>query len=260
MPHKFRLGRKARKFNPRVPHLSALMGSKHRRLMPIPVDRDYTAGMPDDLGEMLNDELGDCTIAAKYHARQVRTFVATGKMVTESDACVEQFYEEACGYIPGDPTTDQGGNMQDVLTYEVTKGLPIGDGTQRLKIAAFVEIDPRNPDDLMLAIDECGLIDIGFNVPAFIMPDDAVPPLVWDVQATNRSIIGGHDVIQPGRVGGIYTTVSWGSPNYRMTEAFFEEYVDEAYGIITEEWITSTGKTPFGLGLSDWQALMEALK
>lgn len=261
MPHKFRMGRSARKHSPRIPHLSSLMGSKHRRMVPIPVDRDWSTRMPDDLGVMLNDSLGCCTASSKFHDRQARTFVASGNMVTESDTCVQLLYERSCGYVPGDPSTDLGGNIQDVLTYLLTKGLPVGDGSASLKIDAFVEIDPRNPDDLMLAIDQCGLIDVGFNVPAFLMPDDgSPPPLVWDVQPSNRRIIGGHDITQPGRVNGLYRTISWGRKDYQMTEAFFEEYVDEAYAVITEEWVTATGKTPFGLGLADWRALMEALK
>jgi hypothetical protein len=45
-----------------------------------------------------------------------------------------------------------------------------------------------------------------------------------------------------------------------MTEAFFENYTTEAYAIITQEWITATGKTPFGLSLADWEYQMQALR
>jgi hypothetical protein len=182
-------------------------------------------------------------------------------MATESDACVQLLYERSCGYIPGDPSTDLGGNIQDVLTYLLTQGLPVGDGTTSQKIIAFIEVDPRNPDDLMLALDECGVLDCGVNLPAYIMPDDgSEPPHLWNTQHANRRIIGGHDITVAGRVGGVYRVITWGSKAYQATQSFFDEYVTETYAVITEEWITSTGKTPFGLGLSDWQALMEALK
>ncbi len=74
--------------------------------------------MPVDLGEMLNSDLGDCTCAAFFHARQVWTFNAGGAEITEPDADVlELSYSEACGYVQGDDSTDQGGNEQAVLTY-----------------------------------------------------------------------------------------------------------------------------------------------
>ena len=209
---------------------------------------------------MLGDEAErTAPSAAEYLlARQVRTFVASrhhGHRVRT--ACVEQFYEEACGYIPGDPTTDEGGNMQDDADgMRVTKGLPIGDPeTKRLKIAAFVEIDPRNPDDLMLAIDECGLIDIGFNVPAFIMPDD-IPcrrALVWDVQAfpdhQHRSSVDTTSSSQAAS-GVSYTTVSWGSPELPDDRGILRGVRRQGLQHHPrEEWITSTGKTPFGAWL-----------
>ena len=260
MAHRFKLGRKPRTFDSNIPHLSALLGTPSRRHYAVPLDVDYTKGMPASVGMMLNNDLSDCTSAAKYHARQVRTFVATGKMVTESDACVEKFYCGSCDYVPGNPDTDQGGNMQAVLAYLLKNGLPIGDGSQVAKIVGYLEVDARNPDDLMLAIEECGLIDIGFGVPAYLMPEDgSPPPLIWDVERRNRRIIGGHDVIQPGRTNGLYRTVSWGSTGYQMTERFFEAYVDEAYAVITAEWIEQSGKTPFGLTLADWQKQMAGI-
>ena len=109
--------------------------------------------MPDDLGKSFNDEQATAS-AAEYHSRQVGFFVATGTMITESDACVEQFYEE-CGYVPGDQR-DQGGNMQDVLTYEVTKGLPIGDGTTPEESPALRGEIVRNPGDRCWRRSGCG--------------------------------------------------------------------------------------------------------
>ena len=96
----FKLGRLHRSYDPRIPHLSALLAGK--TLPPPPAQVDYTKGMPTNLGMMLNNTLGDCTCAAVYHAIQVWTFNATkGKsMETEPDSDVEKLYELACGYKP----------------------------------------------------------------------------------------------------------------------------------------------------------------
>src|SRR5271154_6174887 len=99
----FKLGRTPRAYDPRVPHMSALLAGK---TLPVPPSSvDYTKGMPANLGVMLNDTLGDCTCAAFYHALQVWTFnVTKGKAIdTEPDIDVKKLYELACGYNPNTP-------------------------------------------------------------------------------------------------------------------------------------------------------------
>ena len=81
--------------------------------------------MPADFGVMLNDQLGCCTIAAYFHARQVWSFNAGGMEITNPDSDVLFGYQKICGYDPSNPTTDQGGNEQDVLTYLLNTGPPV---------------------------------------------------------------------------------------------------------------------------------------
>ena len=187
-----------RSYNPRVPHMSALLAGQS--LAPPPPSVDYTKGMPANLGMMLNDTLGDCTCAAVYHAIQVWSFNAQQKIDTEPDPDVEKLYVLACGYNPRVGGEGPGGNEQHVLTYLLKHGAPIGPaGKGRHKIAAFVEVDPRNVDDVKRTIDDCGVAYIGFNVPAYIVPPPpAAPPAVWDVETKNASIVGGHAVVLAG--------------------------------------------------------------
>src|SRR5271170_6620209 len=95
-----KLGRLRRSFDPRIPHMSALLAGQ--TLPPPPPSVDYTTGMPPNLGMMMNDTLGDCTCAAYYHALQVWSFDASGKIDTETDNDVEELYEKACGYKPSE--------------------------------------------------------------------------------------------------------------------------------------------------------------
>ncbi len=175
----FKLGRLHRSYDPRIPHLSALLAGK--TLPPPPAQVDYTKGMPTNLGMMLNNTLGDCTCAAVYHAIQVWTFNgAKGKsMDTEPDSDVEKLYELACGYKPQGGGEGPGGNEQHVLTYLLKKGAPTGpNGQTTHKIDAFVEVDPRMTDDVKRTINDCGLAYIGFNVPQYIVPTTGAPPAV----------------------------------------------------------------------------------
>ena len=255
-----KLGRLRRSYDPRVAHMSALLAGQTPT--PPPPFVDYTEGMPQNLGMMLNDTLGDCTCAAVYHALQVWSFNADGptSMDTEPDADVEQLYIQACGYNPNVPGEGPGGNEQKVLTYLLKKGAPTGpNGQTRHKIVAFVEVDPRNTDDVKRAINNCGLAYIGFNVPQNIMPQGSPPPAVWDVAPGNPPIIGGHAVVLPGYDANGVKVISWGQ-YYTMTWAFFAKYVDEVYAIADPDWIEAKGTTPGGLTLAELEAQMQGLR
>jgi hypothetical protein len=256
--YRFKFGRTPRSYDPCVPHMSALMAGQTPP--PPPPSVDWTTGMPANLGMMLNDTLGDCTCAAVYHALQVWTFNANPPILTEPDADVEKLYELACGYKPSESGEGPGGNEQHVLTYLLRHGAPAGaNGAERQKIAAFVEVDPRNTDDIKRAINDCGLVYIGFNVPAFLMPPGSPPPQVWDVQSTDTQSVGGHAVILPGYDASGFKVISWGS-YYTMTEAFFAQYVDEVYAIADPNWIAAKGTTPGGLSLAQLESQMAGLK
>src|SRR5579863_2468196 len=257
-PSGFRLGRLHRTYDPRVPHLSALLAGQTPP--PPPASVDYTKGMPADLGMMLNDKLGDCTCAAAYHAIQVWTFNAGKKVVTWPDSDVEKLYIQACGYNPEVPGEGPGGNEQHVLTYWLKKGVPTGPkGATRHEIAAFVEVDPRNTDDVKRTIDDCGVAYIGFNVPASIYGSDDLPLKTWDFVSATSKIVGGHAVVLAGYDANGAKVISWGS-YYTMTWNCFAHYVDEAYAIADGEWIEKIGKTPGGFTLDQLEAQMQALK
>jgi hypothetical protein len=256
MPN-FKLGRLHRSYDPSIPHMSALTAGQV--LPPPPPSVDYTAKLPANLGMMLNDKLGDCTCAAVYHAIQVWSGNAGAQVLTEPDADVQKLYVLACGYNPRVAGEGPGGNEQHVLKYLLKTGAPFGPkGAQKHKIAAFVEVDARNIDDVKRAIADCGVAYIGFNVPAFLMPPGAEPPAVWDVQASGTNIIGGHAVVLAGYTAAGARVISWGQ-YYTMTWAFFAAYVDEVYAIADHLWIESGGGTPGGLTLPELEVQMKAL-
>jgi hypothetical protein len=248
-----KLGRNPRTYDARIPHLSAVLAGQV--LSPPPISVDYTKSLPSTLGMMLNDTLGDCTCAAYYHARQVWSFNANKKEITESDSDVKQLYEKACGYDPANPTSDSGGVEQDVLTYLLNNGAPIVGGID--KILGFVEVDPRNLDDIKRTINDCGVVYIGITVPNYLM--DSVPD-VWDTHPSgDNTPAGGHAIVLAGYDLDTFTLISWGR-TYKMTNRFFAQFTDEAYGIADAEWVAATGKTPGGLSLSQLETQMAALK
>jgi hypothetical protein len=258
MSHKF--GRLPREFDPRIPHLSALFAGKPRPRPP--QSRHWGSRMPADLGVMLNDKLLNCTCAAFYHALQVWSFNVAGKlaakMVTGSDTNVTQLYTLACGYDPKRPGEGPGGKGQHVLRYLLNHGAPVGQ-RRRNKILAYIEIDPRQIDDVRRAINDCGLVYVGFNAPQYLGPQNRHLPKVWDVDPADRKIIGGHAVVLPGYDEETVDVISWGR-FYKMTWRFFSKYVEEVYAIADPAWIAAIGKTPGGLSPKELEIQMQALR
>lgn len=250
-------GRLPRGYDPRIPHFSATVAGK--RLTPIPAEVDYLAGMPANLGYMLNNNIGDCTCAACGHFDQIWSFNASGKTITPPDADVLALYEQAGGYLLGQPSTDQGASMQVVLYDWFTSGFAGN------KLAGYIEVDPRNFHDLQQVIWQGGGLYMGFSVPAYLQYLES-PGATWDLPGTNgidsgadTSIIGGHAVVGAGYdASGNIIIESWGS-RYTMTSAFRAKYVDECYGLGNQLWIEKTGLSPAGLTLEQWAALMQGL-
>jgi hypothetical protein len=256
-----RLGRLPRSHDKRIPMLHDLLAGTVQP--PPPAEVDYTKGMPANLGMMLNDSLGDCTCAAFYHALQVWSFNASkgAALDTEPDVDVKLLYEKACGYNPARGGEGPGGNEQKVLTYLLNKGAPAGpNGTQVKKIAAFVEVAVANTDNVKRTVADCGVCYIGFNVPQYIMPPGKNPLPVWDVNpGGDNTIVGGHAVVLAGYNAQGARVISWGE-YYTMTWAFFEKFVDEAYGIADSQWFNEKGTNVGGLTLAQLEAAMAALK
>lgn len=221
----------------------------------VPSTINYAPTNIIDWGMFLNDQLGDCTCAAFYHALQIWSLGAKRPEMTESDSSVLSLYEKATGYNPDDPSTDQGGVEQNVLTYVLHSGAPV-DGGSVHKISAFYEVDPRNTSDVKQTIYECGLAYIGFDVPQNLMPENGETPSLWTVEP-GQQIIGGHAIILTGYDSQGLDLISWGA-KYRMTWAFFAKYVDEVYAIVDPEWIKATGQTPCGMTLAQLEQLMRS--
>jgi hypothetical protein len=257
----YKFGRLPRVFDPKVPHLSALTAGKTPS--PPSPSRHWGHQMPANLGVMLNDKLQNCTCAAFYHALQVWSFNAGNRsatnMLTVSDSDVEKLYMLACGYDPNKPGEGPGGKGQHVLKYLLNHGAPIGPHDRRNRIVAYIEIDPRHVDDVKRAIEECGVVYVGFQVPENLGAEVHHLPEVWEVDSSNRKIIGGHAVVLPGYDETTLDVISWGR-FYKMTWAFFSRYVDEVYAIADKSWIDSIKKTPGGLTMAALEEQMQALR
>jgi hypothetical protein len=207
-----------------------------------------------------NDQWGDCTCAGYMAHLEVCSQVAWSKMTVEPTDNALQMYEEACGYVLGDPSTDQGGDMQTVLAYLLNKGAPTGMHKEtRHKIDAYFEIDPRNLDDVCRVVDECGSCYVGINCPNEMITwlNSGSIPEVWDTNGDMGNSGEGHCIIIAGWKP--FKVVSWGAV-YQATDDWIAAVLDESYGIVDREFLTVSGHTPLGMNIAAWDAQMQALK
>jgi hypothetical protein len=242
------LGRLPRLFN-NIPNFSLILPAQ----ADIPDSINNIKDMPQTFGEMDNDQIGDCTCAAVYHAIQVFTFDASAREDTEPDNNVLDLYEKATGYNPADPSTDQGAAEQDILTYWLNTGVATEGGLN--KLIAFYEIDCRKQQDIRRVIWECGVAYIGINLPQSVMnnADDTTVP--WDVGG-DETILGGHAIILVGYDSNNFLAISWGSV-YTLTSAFLTKFMDEAYAIVDPAWIEKIGFTPLNMTVDQLEAQMQ---
>lgn len=225
---------------PARPHLR--LGSYLTAELPAPpATIDWLSGVAD-WPMYGNDTIGDCTAAAVGHSVEQFTRYGSGTTVEVSDADVIGLYSAVTGYNPDDPSSDTGAYCQDVLNYWRKNG--IGGGHQ---IVAFASVDVGNPTEVKQAINLFGEVYLGFNFPASAMDQfNAGKP--WDVVKGSR-IEGGHCVIVGGYDATYLAAVTWGATQL-MTPAFWAKYVDEAYVIITRDWVDQqTGNDAAGINL-----------
>jgi hypothetical protein len=201
-----------------------------------------------DWGEMLNDRLGICTCAALGHLVQIWT-ASAGTEFTPPDADILSAYEQACGYNPADPNSDQGGLITTVLDYFKNVGV------SGHKIAAHAEVNLTQMR-VQQAIYTFGAIDLGINLP--ISCQNQVGE-VWDVVGDGQTgdsapgSWGGHSVAANFYSPEGIWCVTWGQMQ-KMTWQFFMLYVDEAHCCISSDWKLPDGIDAAAL-ISDLQEI-----
>lgn len=198
----------------------------------------------------LNDQIGDCTEAAKGHAIQAITKKGTGTEVTVSDGQVLSWYERDGGYVPGDPSTDNGCVIQDVLQNWQQ------DDSDALRITEYAELaNFYNVANMKEALYLFGTVYLGFNVPQSA-EDQFNAGLPW-TYVPGSPIIGGHAVVlqqvaAPGKLDMLHV-VTWGHLQ-KMNLEFFHHYFEEAWVVISPDWFNSSGVDTDGFNMTQLQA------
>lgn len=217
----------------------------------IPDVVDWCSGVPY-WPVYMNTVIGDCTCAALGHAVQAWTAYGLGTMVVVPDDVVLGLYEAVSGYDPRTGANDNGAVEQKVLEYVQKNGI----GGHRVR--AFAQVNHKDLKAMKHALWRFGSLYLGFQVPRYAESQTA-NALPWSVDpAGDSTIVGGHAVDLQKYDHDMMTVVTWGKTQ-AMTEEFWLCYGDEAWVIITDDWLNSNGIDPQGLDLRTLVAEFDAL-
>lgn len=249
MSFNFKLGRKPAKHDMRVPLLSRYTVS----LPAAPASCTWATGCTFQM--FGNDALGDCTAAALAN-QEIAWNSACGRVSNIGEKDVERFYSATTGYTPTDPNTDEGGVESDILAQWLkTPGLLAGHN-----LMAYAAFRPQNSESLKDSIWLTGGAYLGVNLPETIQTQGEL----WQVPAQGPigtgapGSLGGHAICALGYDPRVIYFASWGQL-YQMTWDFYATYTEEAYSLISSDFMRTDGLTPNGLDLATLQADIQAL-
>jgi hypothetical protein len=139
---------------------------------PPSLDRSALAFNPQMFG---NDGIGDCSSAGIANALLAGAALHNyGLAITTDD--VIRFYSGSCGYNPSNPSTDRGGVLANVLTWQAQNGFAAA-AIQDQFVGDFANIDVGDLNALRNVAAACGAVYLGVDLAVA----DQVPINgVWD--------------------------------------------------------------------------------
>ena len=254
---KLKTGKLPPKFHPKTLSFAKYLMAGSQRwkaVLPSPATKVYYEYKTPDAAKQMfgNDTIGDCTCAGAANLLILWT-CHTGAITIPTTEQVIAMYSAVTGYVPGNPSTDNGAAMTDVLAYLQSTGL-CGH-----KILAWAQIDHTNIRQRQLAVDLFGATYVGVQLPDSAQTQFSAGGS-WEV-VPNSPIDSGHAIIHPGygALGGDYGT--WAKWDQKASSAWETAYIDEEYALISEDWLDAvTKKTPEGLDLDTLQADLAMLR
>ncbi len=240
---RLRLGKKPAVLDRRTPRLGDMLAAH----LPAPPDAcDHGAALGGwklwRNGDQLSGRgrtmpgLGDCTAVGVASAIRVMTAGRGGEIELTDDQVVRIYQDN--GYDPDRPATDQGAVELDVLNRWCEVGYGVGRQAPDV-LTAYGAVNPQSSDGVRRAIAMLGGLYVGLGLPDYALAQQSD----WTVRATPAPIAGGHAVFLHGYDRDWLYLNSWGERK-RMDWGFFRAYCDEAYGLLSRDWLDTAGRTP----------------
>jgi hypothetical protein len=196
--------------------------------------------------------VGDCVFAGGAHETMLWN-AAAGSPVSFASREVLADYAAVTGYDPAVAGSNPGTWTRTALEYRRTTGLLDAEG-KRHRIAAYALLEAGNAEQILEALWLFGAVGLGIRFPASAM-DQFNRRVPWSV-VPGDTTKGGHYVSLVARRENL-VCVSWGRLQ-EMTVEFLREYNDEAWALLSEEWLKD-GRSPEGFDLAALRGDLSAL-
>lgn len=221
---------------------------------PARVHRGLFRGYTDVLA---NDTLGDCGEAMVIHGIEGMHHAAGTAVPPFNAQDAISLYEPVGGYVPGEPSTDQGTDNQTLVDYWTKTGVRCAADGSVHTILATVWVDPAQEVQSKIAIYEMGVLFRSVNLPL-----SAQGQTRWSVVGDGRTgssapgSWGGHDIPYMAYDEADYDADSWGMW-LPVDQAFDTAYAIQGFAVIAPDMRRRSGVSPTGL---DWSALLADLQ
>jgi hypothetical protein len=225
-----------------------------RSIPPPPATVSYAKAASTALSNIYeNDTLGDCVIAGMAHVVGVLTGNAGTPFIYTNQQIIA-LYEAIGGYVPGQPSTDQGCDEQTALNYWENNGAPAG----AHKIAGWLAVNAADPTEYRTALWLFENLYFGLELPdKWVNPMPDGSGFVWNV-AGAPDPNNGHCVVGVGYTAEGVTIDSWGMLGL-ITDAAIAKYAapgahGDLYTVVSQDAISkATQKAPAGF---DWSQMV----
>jgi hypothetical protein len=221
---------------------------------PAGVHRGLFTGYTDVLA---NDTLGDCGEAMTIHGIEGMHHAA-GSAIPPFDAQdAIDLYELVGGYIPGDPSTDQGTDNTVLVNDWQRSGVECAADGLVHTIAGSVSVDATNDVECQIAVYEFAALFCAWN-----MPVTAQGQTTWAVVGDGKTgdsapgSWGGHDTVALAYTGATLDINTWGEWT-PVEQAFRLAYQMGFFAVVSTDMLNRSGVSPSGL---DWTALTADLQ
>jgi hypothetical protein len=218
---------------------------------PPPLD-DWTGDWLNDYSFLGNDRVGNCTRACYGHIVQQRCKLLNIPCELTADD-VNKAYQDGTGWdgVPGS-FSDRGDQIINALVQMKNVGFRNG----KYKIRAFGRVNHNDTVEMRAALHLFGSIIIGASLPQAIQKQGNTwdcPPVGQRTPNDAPGSMGGHAFILTGHQRGKWWAMPWVDKT-TISYAWDDLYIDEAWFVIDDLWVTQNRHAPNGFDLARIEA------
>jgi len=216
---------------------------------PPPID-DWT-GPTSDYTFLGNDRVGNCTRASYGHVVQQRCALLGVKCELQADD-VNKSYKDGTGWdgVPGS-SSDRG----DMIVNALTQLRKVGFRDGQYKLRGFGRVNHNDTLEMRAALRLFGSVIVGASLPASISRQNTI----WDVSPVGQrkpdeapGSAGGHAFILTKHQRGRWAGMPW-IHKTDITYAWDDLYIEEAWFVVDDLWITHMRNAPNGFDLERFE-------